>query len=92
MTYGIDSHRPLTTTEKGLLIAGATLVAPHAVLAVGRGWKTLGLVRKGITMGVIPISFGETPRFPGGGGPGSGTPTSTDQARAEYYRHIYGGY
>jgi hypothetical protein len=90
MTIGIDSHRPLTTTEKGLLIAGTTLATgPLAVLGGGSRLALFAWKARPFT---VPLAFGMTPRLPGGGGPGSGTPTSTDQARAEHYRHIYGGY
>ncbi len=50
--------------QKGALIATGVILAPHAVMALGGGWKALGLVRKGITIGVIPSFLS-----PGGGGP-----------------------
>ena len=93
---GVSNHRPLTTNEKGAIIAGLTLIAPHAVLAAGRGWKTLGLIRKGITGVVIPSFLGPgligpiVPDLdflgPGGGGPGhsltSTTPSSLEATGA----------
>ncbi len=68
---GISHARPLTLEEKGALLALGTLMAPHAIMALGGGWKTLGLVRKALTWGVIPFALS-----PGGGGPRT-YPTST---------------
>ena len=94
MTYGIDNHRPLTTTQKGVIIAGTTVLAPllGPVFGVGAaGGRTFHALWR-LRPFTVPLTFGMTPRLPGGGGPGSGTSASTDQARAEHYRFIYGGY
>ncbi len=74
MTIGIDSHRPLTTNEKGLLIAGSTLAGGPLAIAT-RGSK-LALWLWKIRPATIPFLFPSTDS-PGGGGPGH-SPTSTD--------------
>ena len=71
---GISHARPLTTTEKGFLIAGTTLIAGPAMILGRAGMfgstKLAHLVWKG-RFATVPFALG-----PGGGGPGY-TPTST---------------
>jgi hypothetical protein len=81
MTFGIDSHRPFTTNEKGALLAGLTLVFPHVALATRTYAAGLSAMRWGFKFGV-PYAFGAgfdwnrsiQPDLdflgPGGGGPG----------------------
>ena len=75
LNYGIDSHRPLTTTEKGVLIAATTLVGgPLAIL--GGGSRAAFLLWK-LRPLTIPLLLESTSTSPGGGGPGQSL-TSTD--------------
>jgi len=76
--------------QKGALIATGVILAPHAVMALGGGWKALGLVRKGITIGVIPTFLS-----PRGGGPGhsltsTDTPVDWSDPRYRGYRPSHG--
>jgi len=84
--HGVRSSKPLTLEQKGLLIAGGVILAPHVVLALGGRHIALSAVRKGITMGVIPLSLS-----PGGGGPRD-YPTSTETLTERDYRLMYGAY
>ena len=71
---GISHARPLSTTEKGILIAGTTLVSGPAMLLGRAGLfgstKLAHLVWKG-RFATVPFTLS-----PGGGGPGT-YPTST---------------
>jgi len=78
----------LTLEQKGALIAAGVILAPHAVMGLGGGWKALGLVRKGITIGVIPFALG-------GGGPedsltSTDTPIDWTDPRFRGYRPSHG--
>ena len=68
---GAGTGRPLSLEEKGSLIALGTLLAPHAVLALGGAVRGLTLTRYGLKA-AIPFFLS-----PGGGGPGV-SPTSTE--------------
>ena len=102
MTYGIDSHRPLTTTEKGLLIAATTVAAPPlAILSGGSrlallAWKLRPLtipfaMGSGFDMGSI-VPGGLDFLGPGGGGPGlsltsTNPPPSVEATGASFAQH-----
>ena len=89
MNYEIDSHRPFTTTEKGVLVAGTTLVGgPLAIL--GGGSRAAFLLWK-LRPLTIPFLFGSS--SPGGGGPGhSLTSTNPPPSVEEAGRIISRGY
>ena len=97
MTFGIDSHRPLTLGEKGAGLAVLTLTLPHVALATRTYAAGLSAMRWGFKFGV-PYAFGAgfdwnrsiQPDLdflgPGGGGPGhsltSTTPPSVEATGA----------
>jgi hypothetical protein len=70
---GVSNHRPLTTTEKGLIVAGSTLVGGPASIIWGGGRLALALWK--LRPFTIPFLFPSP--SPGGGGPGQ-FPISTD--------------
>ena len=86
---GISHARPLTTTEKGFLIAGTTLVSGPAML-LGRAGvfgstKLAHLMWKG-RFSTVPFVLS-----PGGGGPGH-SPTSTTILLDDWSNPLLRGY
>ncbi len=73
MTFGIDSHRPLTTNEKGALLALSTLYLPISIVR-GAGLGTAVYWKVTRLLGIHGLG---SPDSPGGGGPGHSLTSTT---------------
>jgi hypothetical protein len=85
---GVSNHRPLTTNEKGALLALSTLYLPISIVR-GAGLGTAALWKLTRLTGILGLGYSDSP---GGGGPGhsltsTNPPPSVEATGASLAQH-----